>query len=118
MTYETFVKEMLDNFPHLGTDCYGYMDEGDPLPYVAIGCVLIPWLERCLETQDANNITRACEFLEVTATEGLSDSRLDDLIGIEIGEWLSGVRERKLLLSYFGRNTWKACSYHIARLSD
>jgi hypothetical protein len=118
MTYETFVKEMLDQFPALGAQCYAYMDEEEPLPYVAIGCVLIPWLKSRLEAHDMANITKACGFLEVAAAEGKSDSRLDDLIGIEIGEWLPEAPERKLLLSYLGPNTQRTCSYHITRLSD
>jgi hypothetical protein len=116
MTYDTFVKEMLDRFPFLRDECLSCMDDDDPLPYVAIGAVLIPWLRVCLETRDVANIVKACDFLEVAADAGRTDSRLDDLIGIEIGEWLPEVSERNLLLSNFGPNTLKACSYHISRL--
>ena len=116
MTYETFVTEMLDRFPFLREECLVYMDDDDPLPYVAIGAVLIPWLRVCLEGRDVENIANACEFLEVAADAGRIDSRLDDLIGIEIGEWLPEVRERNLLLSNFGPSTLRACSYHISRL--
>jgi hypothetical protein len=115
MTYETFVKEMLDQFPFLREECLVYMDEDDALPYVAIGAVLIPWLMACLKARDVGNIVKVCEFLEVAAEEGRSDSRLDDLIAIEIGEWLPEVRERALLLSKFGSDTLRACSYHISR---
>jgi hypothetical protein len=116
MTYETFVKEMLDRFPFLRRECLSYMDEENPLPYVAVGCVLIPWLKVCLEAQDIENILRACDFLEAAADEGRIDSRLDDLIAIEVGEWLPEVNEKNLLLSNFGPNTLRACSYHIGRL--
>lgn len=108
MTYETFVKEMLDRFPFLRKECLSYMDDDDPLPYVAIGAVLIPWLEVCLEAHDVENIVKACDLLEVAADEGRTDSRLNDLIAIEIGEWLPEVSERNLLLSNFGSNTLRA----------
>jgi hypothetical protein len=116
MTYETFVKEMIDWFPFLRKECLSYMDADDPLPYVAVGAVLIPWLKVCLEARDLENIVKACEFLEVAAYEGRTDPHLDDLIAIEIGEWLPEVSERNLLLSNFGPNTLRACSYHISRL--
>ncbi|QNI32790.1 hypothetical protein H7849_01960 [Alloacidobacterium dinghuense] len=118
MTYETFVKEMLNWLPILHDECMAYMDEDDPLPYVAVGCVLNPWLEACLEAHDVANIAKACEFLEVVSAEGKSDGRLDDLIGIEIGEWLPEIRERKLLLSHLGPETQRVCSYHISRLPE
>jgi hypothetical protein len=116
MTYGTFVKEMLDRFPFLRNECLSYMDDDDPLPYVAIGAVLIPWLKACLEARDVENIVKACDFLELAADAGRADSRLDDLIAIEIGEWLPEVSERNLLVSNFGSNTLRACSYHISRL--
>ncbi|MGC1299181.1 MAG: hypothetical protein WA869_29505 [Alloacidobacterium sp.] len=118
MTYETFVKEMLDWFPSLRSECSAYMDDDDPLPYVAIGCVLNPWLETCLEARDVASLAKAGEFVEAAAAASRSDARLADLIGIEIGEWLPGVRERKLLLSYLGPETHKLCGYHISRLPD
>jgi hypothetical protein len=118
VTYDTFVKEMLDRFPFLQAECNAYMDEDDPLPYVALGAVLIPWLEACLEARDVANIAKVCDFLEATAAEGSNNALLDDLIGIEIGEWLPGVGERNLLLSHFGPHTQRACSYHISRLPD
>ena len=118
MVYETFVEEMLNRFPALRAECYGYMDETEPLPYVAIGCVLIPWPEACLQTRDVEGIARVCDFLELTASESRSDLRFDDLIGIEIGEWLPEARERELLLSNLGPNTRRACRYRLDRLQD
>jgi hypothetical protein len=118
VTYETFVKEMLDRFPFLRDECVAYMDEDDPLPYVAIGCVLNPWLEVCLEAHDMANIAKAYVFLEAVAVDSRSDVRLDDLIGIEVGEWLQEIGDRKLLLSHFGPETQRVCSYHISRLPD
>jgi hypothetical protein len=118
MTYESFVRELLHAFPALSNECYGYMDEREPLSYVAMGCVLIPWLQKCLEARDTEGIARVCDFLETVASEGIRDSRFTDLIAIEIGEWLSEARERKLLLSHLGPNTRRACSYYIDRLQD
>jgi hypothetical protein len=108
--------EMLDRLPFLRQECLSYMDDDDPLPYVAIGAVLIPWLKVCLEARDMESIAKACDFLEVAAHEGRTDLRLDNLISVEIGEWLPEVNERHLLLSNFGPSTLRACSYHISRL--
>ena len=88
------------------------------MPYVAIGAVFIPWLEVCLKACDVPKIAKACDFLEAAADNGRADSRLDDLIAIEIGEWLLEVLDRKLLLSHFGPNTQRVCRYHIVRLPD
>ena len=118
MVYETFVEEMLKRFPALRTECYGYMDETEPLPYIALGCVLIPCLEACLQAGDVAEIAKICDFLELTASESRSDSRFDDLIGVEIGEWLPMARARDLLLSNLGPNTRRACRYHLDRLPD
>lgn len=116
MTFETFVTEMLDHFPALGAACSAYMDEHESLAYVAVGCVLLPWLKTCLEAHDLANVIEVCRFLEVAAAEGQTDPLLDELIGVEIGEWLPEAPERKLLLSHFGPQTLRSCRYHIARL--
>jgi len=118
MTYDTFVKAMLDQFPFLREECLAYMDDDAPLPYVAIGAVFIPWLEVCLKAHDVVKVAEACDFLEAVADNGRADSRLDDLIRIEIGEWLPEVLERKLLLSHFGPHTQRACRYHLVRLPN
>ena len=118
MPYATVVQEMLNRFPALSDECHAYMDQPEPLPYVAIGCVLIPWLEACLEALNIEEIAKICDFIESLADEGKSDSRLDELIGIEIGERIPELRERKLLLSQLGPNTQRACRHHIDRLND
>lgn len=117
MTYDTFVKNMIEQFPFLREECLGYMGNDSPLPYVAVGAVFIPWLEACLKAQDVNKVANACAFIEAAANDGKADSRLNDLIGIEIGEWLPEVLDRDLLLSHFGPNTKRACHHHIVRLS-
>ncbi len=118
MGYETFVQEMLDRFPELSGECHVYMDQREPLPYVALGCVLIPLLEDCLAARNTAEITKVCEFLERAALRAREDLRLAELIRIEIGEWLPEARERTLLLAHLGPNTKKVCSYHIDRLQD
>ena len=118
MTYDTFVCSMIDQFPFLREGCLQYMDDNDPLPYVALGTVFIPWLEARLKAQDVDNVAKACAFMEAVASGGNANSRLDDLIGVEIGEWLPEVLERELLLSHLGPNTKRACHHHLARLSS
>ena len=118
MTFETFVQEMLDRFPFLRAECMGYMDEDEPLAYIALGCVFNPWLKTSLEAQDIANVTQACEFLEFVLVEGKSDDRIDNLVAIEIGEWLPELREKDLLISHLGPETRRVCSYYISRLPE
>ena len=118
MTFETLVPEMLARFPLLREQCSAYMDDQRPLAYIAFGCVLNSWLETCLETRDIANVTKICDFLEASALDRRSDERLSDLIAIELGEWLPGLRERDLLLSHLGHETKRVCSYHISHLDS
>jgi hypothetical protein len=96
----------------------GYMDEDDPLAYIALGCVFNPWLKKSLEARDVANVAQACEFLEYVLIEGKNDKRIEDLVAIEIGESLPELREKKLLLSHLGPETRRVCSYHITRLPE
>ena len=116
MTYDMFVQEMLAWFPFLRAKCMAYMDEDEPLASIALGCVFNPWLEESLNAGDVANVTKACKFLEHALVEGKSDDRIENLIAIEIGEWLPEVKKNKLLLSNLGPETLSACSYHISRL--
>jgi hypothetical protein len=118
VTYDTFVENMIEQFPFLREESLVYMGDDDPLPYVAVGAVFIPWLAACLKAQDVHKVAKACSFIEDAASEGQTDSRLDNLIRIEIGEWLPEVLDRDLLLSHFGPNTKRACRHHIGRLSS
>jgi hypothetical protein len=118
MTFEMFVQDMLARFPFLREECSAYMADDEPLAYIAFGCVLTPWLERCLETRDIANVIKICRFLEASALDSRSDERLSDLIAIELGEWLPGLRERSLLLSHLGHETQRVRSYHISRLDS
>ena len=70
MTYDTFVSNMIEQFPFLGEECLGYMDNDNPLPYVAGGAVFIPWLEACLKAQDVDKVANACAFIEAAANDG------------------------------------------------
>ena len=116
MTYETFVKEMLVRFPFLRAECSAYMTDDEPLPYVAFGCVLNPWLKSCLEARDTANVIKICEFRDASALDSRADARLNDLIAVELGEWLSEAPERDLLLLHLGHETRRVCRYHISRL--
>ena len=42
MTFETLVQDMLAQFPFLREECSAYMDDEEPLAYIAFGCVLTP----------------------------------------------------------------------------
>ena len=118
MTFETFVAEMLARFPFLRAECSIYMEDDEPLAYVALGCVLMPWLDSCLNARDIASIITICEFLEVSASDNRSDARLNELIAIELGEWLPEVRQIALLLSHLGHETQRVCRYHIGRLAS
>ena len=108
---------MLAQFPFLREECSAYVDDEEPLAYIAFGCVY-SWLERCLETCDIANVIKICQFFEASALDSRSDERLRDLIAIELGEWLPGLRERNLLLSHLRHETQRVCSYHISRLDS
>ncbi len=117
MTFATFVEDMLARFPFLQAECLTYMDDDEPLAYVAFGCVLNPWFASRLRDRDFANVTRVCEFLEALAVDSRSDGRLHDLLVIELGEWLREAPEKDLLMSHLGPETRRVCTRHVSRLA-
>ena len=117
MTFATFVEDILARFPFLQAECLTYMDDDEPLAYVAFGCVLNPWFASRLRDRDFTNVTRVCEFLEALAVDSRSDGRLHDLLFIELCEWLREAPDKDLLMSHLGPETRKVCANHVSRLA-
>jgi hypothetical protein len=82
-----------------------------PLAYVAFGCVLIPSLEQALAERNMTVIRELCEYFESVAIESGKDSRLADLLGIEIGEWLPSAPNPDILEPWLGPETKRVCAY-------
>jgi hypothetical protein len=117
------VSELLTRFPYLRAACRDYMDDAEPLPYIAFGCVLIPFLEEALASPNVAVVEEICEYLEAVARESRSDSRMMDLLKIEIGEWLPSVAHQDILAPRLGSETKRICGYvpgftHHLRLSE
>lgn len=105
MTYDSFVTALLARFPSLRAELNVYMTDDEPLPYVAFGATLIPLLEKALDENDTSLIQEICNFIESVSDSGREDVRLDNLVYIELGEWLPSVPQKETLLSFLGAET-------------
>jgi hypothetical protein len=111
MKFETVVSELLVRFPYLRTAFRDYMADEDPLAYVAFGCVVIPLLEKSLAERNMVVVRELCEYFESVAVESKADSRLADLLRVEIGEWLPSAPHQDILGSQLGVETKRVCAY-------
>jgi hypothetical protein len=114
MTYETVVPELFELFPSLRADYeteFEYMGDEPPLGYLAFGSVLVPALERALKEEDLSSVASICSFLEDAAQSGRKDARLEELLRVEIGEWLGWAQNEELLAKYLGPETKRICGY-------
>jgi hypothetical protein len=84
---------------------------GKELPYVVFGSFLIPQIETALESQDVKRVKSICAYLEEVASSANTDSGLETLIRVEIGEWLSGTRWDAEVEPYLGEKTKRRCRY-------
>jgi hypothetical protein len=95
------------------------MDAHEPLPYVAIGCVLIPNLERALAEGELAHIVKICAYLEDVAVSSCSDKmletllhiELETLLHIEIGEWIGYAAHEDRLAPWLGPETKRISGY-------
>ena len=85
--------------------------EGEVLPYVVFGSFLIPVLETALEDRDTDRITSICTFLEDAASSAVSDVALEQLLLVEVGEWLEGTKWENEIASSLGEQTKRVCRY-------
>jgi hypothetical protein len=84
---------------------------GEELPYVVFGSFLIPILETALEAHDAGRVTSICAYIEEAATNASTDARLEALLRVEIGEWLSGTALEAEVAPYLGEKTKRISRY-------
>ena len=79
--------------------------------YIVFGTVLMPALEQALATGDLSSILPICAFLEDVAEAAEDDPRLEDLLLVEVGEWLGGVANEESLTPWLGMKTKRICRY-------
>jgi hypothetical protein len=112
MTYENAIDEALIHIPELrAMDTLHYLDEIPPLPYIIFGCLLIPILENALSVGDLKTILRVCAFLEEASESARHDGMLQELIHIEIGEWLGSTSFEEQIRPWLGIETKRVCGY-------
>ena len=114
MTFETVVPELFERFPHFRSTYevqFEYMGDEPPLSYLVFGSVLVPALEGALREEDLPSVASICSFLEDAAQSSREDSRLRELIVVEIGEWLGWAQNEELLARYMGPETKRICGY-------
>jgi hypothetical protein len=90
---------------------FEYMGDESPGQYTVFGSMLIPALQEALSRAELGKILPICAFLEDVAVSAQKDSRLEELIRIEVGEWLGWVDTEALLSPWLGPETKRICRY-------
>jgi hypothetical protein len=114
MTYETVVPELFELFPILQSAYetqFEYMGDEPPMGYIVFGSLLVPALETALKEQNLSSVALICSSLEDAAQSGRKDARLEELLRVEIGEWLGWAQNEELLATYMGPETKRICGY-------
>lgn len=81
------------------------------MQYIVFGSVFIPAFEDALEHSQTDRIASLCAFLETVSLGSLHDSGLEDLVRVEIGEWLGGLQHEDRLMPFLGESTKRVCQY-------
>ncbi len=118
VTYESVVRELFARIPGLVplyNEQFSYLDRED-LPYVVFGTFLIPVLETALEDHDAERVKSICAHLEEAAASAKTDAGLEQLLRVEIGEWLSRTPWEAEVAAILGEET-KRISRYVAGLA-
>jgi hypothetical protein len=113
VTYESVIRELFARVPDLEPlyrEQFSYLDDED-LPYVMFGSFLIPVLETALEDHDAERVTSICAYLEEVSLYANTDTGLEQLLAVEIGEWLSGTPWEAEVATSLGEQTKRICRY-------
>jgi hypothetical protein len=112
MTYTTIVEEMFQRFPELlkreeAADAL----ENSELPFVVFGDLFVKWIEKSVEASDQEVLKRIGVFLEDASLASRKDAALENLVAIEIGEWLGFMRYEQRLAPYLGPETRRVTGY-------
>jgi len=113
VTYESVIRDLFMRIPALEPiyrKMFPYL-EGEELPYVVFGSFLIPELETALEDRDAERIGAICAFLEEAAGSARTDAGLEQLLLVEIGEWLGETQWEAEIAASLGEQTKRVCRY-------
>ncbi|WP_263379030.1 DUF7674 family protein [Granulicella paludicola] len=113
--YENVVKEMLIQLPALiifdEEQHLGMIEDNLDLAYVIFGSLLVPFLESAIARGDKETLRQGCNFLEQISADSRQDLALENLIGVEIGEWLEFVCGESVIASLLGEETKRVCNY-------
>jgi hypothetical protein len=112
MTYESAVPELFIRLPQLQVlyeSKLSYLADQEPLPYVVFGDILVPSLEAALNSGDGKTINAICVYLEDLALS--EDLSLENLLAVEIGEWLGFAVNADHLSPFLGEKTKRICGY-------
>jgi hypothetical protein len=114
MNDETVVADLFRRFPNLQvvSDAkLAYMGRKDLGAYLVFGSVLMPALEQALAVGDLGSILPICAFLEDVAEAAEEDRGLENLLRVEVGEWLGGLANEASLTPWLGTKTKRICRY-------
>ena len=89
---------------------FSYLD-GEELPHVVFGAFLIPVMESDLENHNTERVKSICAFLEDVAESATTNPDLEQLLRVEIGEWLAGTPWEVEVAQNLGEKTKQVCRY-------
>jgi hypothetical protein len=114
MNHETVVTDLFKRFPKLqlvSDTKFAYTGGEELGTYTVFGSVLMPALEQALAAGDLGSILPICAFLEELAEAAEKDLYLENLLRVEVGEWLGGVANEASLTPWLGTKTKRICRY-------
>jgi hypothetical protein len=113
VTYESVIRDLFVRIPDLEPlyrEQFSYL-EGEGFPYTVFGSFLIPVLEAALEDHDVERVKSLCAYLEEASSSAGTDSGLETLLRVEIGEWLGGTQMEAEVEPYLGEQTKRRYRY-------
>jgi len=113
VTYETVIRDLFLCVPDLEPlyrKEFSYLQD-EELPYVVLGAFLIPELETALDGPNTERIKAICAFLEEAAESSRTDAGLEQLLLVEVGEWLAGTQREGEIAPFLGNQTKRVCRY-------
>jgi hypothetical protein len=114
MTYESVVTELFERFPKLQSTWeseFDYMAGETKIQYIVFGSLLIPALDMALSEGNLGVILPVCAFLEDVAEAAQTDRKLENLLNVEVGEWLGWMKNEAQLAPWLGSETKRICRY-------